>query len=221
MEWDAGARGDKTDYHFLLSAVAPRPIAWVTTKDPATGVVNAAPFSWFQAICGRPPMVMVSVGARPDGTDKDTLRNLRAAKECVVNIATAGAAEAVVASSASYPPERSETEELGLRLLDSVVVDVPRLADSPVHLECRLVETHHYGGNRGARDAGGGRDDGSSDGGSTVAVLEVVHFGADDDLLDERGNVIPTKAAFLARLGGRDYTAVRDVFQMERPKPPA
>jgi flavin reductase (DIM6/NTAB) family NADH-FMN oxidoreductase RutF len=218
VEWKAGERGGSADYHFLLSAVAPRPIAWVTTQDPATGVVNAAPFSWFQTICAEPPMLMVAIADRADGSEKDTLRNLRAGGECVVNVATADAAEKIVASSASYAPGESETAALGLRVVAAVAVAPPRLADSPVHMECRLVETHRYGGTggtAGARGSGGARG-----GGATVAVLEVIHFGADDDVLDARGNVAAGKVHFLARLGGRDYAAIRDVFQLQRPKAP-
>src|SRR5437867_2181665 len=88
VEADPKTRDRRANYQFLTSAVAPRPIAWITTLDPATGVVNAAPFSWFNAVCAEPPLVSVAIFERAPGVPKDTLRNLRATGDFVVNIAT-------------------------------------------------------------------------------------------------------------------------------------
>lgn len=232
-DWDA-----KTTYHFMVSAVAPRPIAWVTTVDPASGVVNAAPFSWFQSVCADPPMVMLAIGHKEvadqtaaktedktgtaddletaDGTTagnagqeaaivpKDTLRNIEATGQFVVNVATADAAETLVQTSAPYPADVSEADATGLALVPSLRVAPPRIATSPVHLECRLVETKRLGGA----------------GGTTLVLGEVIHFGADDGVLDARGNVDAEKVPFLARLGGRDYTEVRRLRQIARPRLP-
>ena len=111
MEWDAAAAGLKRNYAFLTSAVAPRPIAWVTTCDKA-GRTNAAPFSWYNAVCGDPPMVMLAIRNHDYGGPKDTLRNIRSEREFVVNIATRTAEELVVQSSAEYPPEQDIWERV-------------------------------------------------------------------------------------------------------------
>lgn len=204
MEWDPADRSAGANYFFLTSTVAPRPIAWVTTKDPQTGVVNAAPFSWFQTACADPPLVMIAFGDRKDGSPKDTLRNIQASGEFVVNAATRATLDAMVATSGDVPSDVSEPDLLGLDLTPSHAVAAPRLAASPVHLECRLVESHRYGAN--------------GDAPTTVVVGRVVHCAADDDVLDERGNVDPRKVTWVARLGGAWYTAATDLFEHRRPK---
>lgn len=202
MEWDPAARAPKENYFFLTSAVAPRPIAWVTSLDPATGVVNAAPFSWFQAVCSDPMLLMLSVGDRRDGTPKDTARNALAGGEFVVNVVTAPLAEAMVATSGDYPPDRSEVEALGLRTVPSVQVRPPRLADSPVHFECRLVESRRYG--RGTAAV-------------TWLLGQVVHVHADDAVLDARGNV-QAGTPLVGRAGGQDYVVADHPRRIERPR---
>src|SRR5688500_17512328 len=179
----------------------PRPIAWVTALDPDTGVLNAAPFSWFQAVCSDPPMVMLAIQRRADGSPKDTVRNIRALGEFVVNVSPRSMAEAMVKSSGEYPPEVSEVEALGLRTAPSRVVKPPRLADSPVHLECRLRQEIPLG-NRG---------------GTSLILGEAVHLAADDAVLDARGNVDPSKLVLVARLGGQEYVDTERFFTMRRP----
>ena len=194
-DWSAGRT-----YHFLCSAVAPRPIAWVTSVDGA-GRVNAAPFSWFQALCADPPMVMVSVVDRAPGVLKDTARNVQETGEFVVNIATGDQLEALVATSADLAPGEDELAAVGLERDPSAAVAPPRIRGCAAHLECRLVEAHRYG-----RDKA-----------TTVLVGEVVHFAARDDLLDERGMLDPVQAGLSARLGGDDYLRTLATFQVARP----
>ncbi len=203
MEADPATRDTRANYHFLTSAVAPRPVAWVTTKDPATGVVNAAPFSWFQAVCADPPMVMLAIIDRAPGHPKDTARNIRASGEFVVNISTRSMLDPMVQSSGDYPPEISEVREIGLRTTPSRKVAPPRLADSPVHLECRLDRIVELG--RGQR--------------VNLVLGEVVHFAADDAVLDARGNVDPSKVTFVARMGGQEYVDTAAFFTKPRPPP--
>lgn len=200
MEADLSGRSAKANYHFLTSAVCPRPIAWVTTV--GDGVVNAAPFSWFQAVCADPPLLMLSLSDRVDGTPKDSLRNILESREFVVNVAVREAADQVVACSGEYPPEVSETDVLGLATAPSKTVAPPRLADAPVHMECVLEATHRYGAASPV----------------TLVIGRVVHVHAQDGVLDARGNVDPTKVRFLARLGGPHYTSVDHVFDVPRPK---
>lgn len=208
MEADAKDWDDKTTYHWLVSAVAPRPVAWVTTMDAETGTVNLAPFSWFQTVCAAPPTIVIAFGDKvapgEDGARtvaKDTLRNIEATGQFVVNVATVEAADAVVQSSADYPPDVSEVDAVGLATTPSRRVAPPRLAQAPAHMECRLVETKRIGGQ----------------GGSTLVIGEVVHFAARDEVLDARGNLDPEKVMFLARMGGRHYTGTQPFFSMDRP----
>jgi flavin reductase (DIM6/NTAB) family NADH-FMN oxidoreductase RutF len=203
VEWDPAERTGSATYRFLTSAVAPRPIAWVTTVSPA-GVVNAAPFSWFNAVCPDPPMVMLAIGSRPDGSPKDTVRNLRETGEFVVNIVPAPLAQVMVQSSAEYPPEVSEVRELGLRTAPSHTVRPPRLADSPVHLECRLHSVTVLGK----------RDD------HTLVLGQVVRMAADDGVLDANGNVDPAKVVLVGRMGGANYVDTSRPFSIPWPGRP-
>src|SRR3954452_12089031 len=124
-------------YRTLVEVVTPRPIAWVTSVDPE-GRVNLAPFSFFNAFGANPPVVVFSPTARRDGTKKDTLRNVEATGEFVVNAAVEPLAEQVNLSSKEIPSDESELTLTGLTGVASVKVKPPRVAESPVHMECRL-----------------------------------------------------------------------------------
>ena len=201
VEADPAQRAHAANYHFLTSAVMPRPVAWVTTLDPATGVVNAAPFSWFNAVCAEPPMLMLAIQRRKDGTPKDTLRNLRAGRECVVNVAPKALVHEMVQSSGDYPPDVSEVEALGLATAPSRRVRPPRLAASPVHFECRLEREVPLGPVQA----------------TSLVLLEVVHYAAQDGVLDARGNVDPDRLTLVARMGGSEYADTARHFTVKRP----
>lgn len=201
MEADPATREPRVNYHFLTSAVMPRPIAWVTTVDPASGLVNAAPFSWFNAVCADPPMVSLAVSRRSDGSLKDTVRNIRDSGEFVVNVAPKSLLREMVQSSNDYAPDVSEVEALGLATAPSRRVRPPRLAASPVHLECRLDREILLGGS----------------GGTSLLLGQVVHVAADDAVLDARGNVDPAKLVLLARMGGSEYADTAAHFTFRRP----
>ena len=134
-------------YKILTSFVLPRPIAWVTTVGP-TGVVNAAPFSFFNVFCEAPPLCMFSVNARPDGGVKDTLANIRRNGEFVVNIPDEPLARAMHESSGDFPPEIGEPDFLGLKLASSSKIATPRLADTPWAMECRTWKEIDVDGKR-------------------------------------------------------------------------
>ncbi len=201
MEADPAARDARMNYHFLTSAIVPRPIAWVTTLDPATGVVNAAPFSWFNAVCADPPMVSLAILRRSGGALKDTLRNIRASGEFVVNVAPKALLHEVVRSSGDYPPEVSEVEALGLQTVASRKVRPPRLAASPVHFECRLAQEIPLGTAHNV----------------SLVLGEVVHLAADDGVLDARGNVDPARLVLAARMGGSEYVDTHAFYSVKRP----
>ena len=134
-------------YKLIVGAVQPRPIAWVSTQSP-TGVRNLAPFSFFNVVSTDPLMVMISIGAgeRPDESDKDTLKNVRAMGEFVVNVVSEPLLMSMVATSEPVPAEVDEFELTGLEAADSVTVRPPRVADAQLALECVLEEIRAYGG---------------------------------------------------------------------------
>jgi len=141
ITFEAEGLGPREAYRLLAGAVTPRPIAWVSTLGPG-GIVNLAPFSSYTFLAYDPPLVGVSVGP---GTSvlKDTLSHARAAGEFVVNAVTAELVQLVAESSRRYPPGISEAQDLGIELSPCRRVSVPRVAPSPLSLEClvhRIVE---------------------------------------------------------------------------------
>jgi flavin reductase (DIM6/NTAB) family NADH-FMN oxidoreductase RutF len=136
MEYAPDKLSPRECYKVLTSFVLPRPIAWVTSVG-ANGVVNAAPFSFFNVFCESPPLCMFAVNRRPDGRTKDTLSNIQRTKEFVVNIADEPLARAMHETSGDFPPDIGEPNYLGLKLAPSSKVATPRLADTPWAMECR------------------------------------------------------------------------------------
>src|SRR5499425_1035403 len=118
MEYASADLSPRERYKVLASFVLPRPIAWVTSIGP-TGVVNAAPYSFFNAFCEDPPLCMFAVNRRPDGREKDTLVNIQRTGEFVVNIVDERLARAMHESSGDFPPEIGEPSYLGLKLAPS------------------------------------------------------------------------------------------------------
>ncbi|MBR0966187.1 flavin reductase family protein [Bradyrhizobium diazoefficiens] len=137
MDYAASDLTPRERYKVLTSFILPRPIAWVTTVGPS-GVVNAAPFSFFNAFCEDPPLCMFAANRKPNGQDKDTFLNIQRTGEFVVNIADEPLAKAMHESSGDFPPEVGEPDYLGLKLAASKTVAVPRLADTPWAMECKL-----------------------------------------------------------------------------------
>jgi flavin reductase (DIM6/NTAB) family NADH-FMN oxidoreductase RutF len=188
-------------YRAIVGVVTPRPIAWVTTVDSA-GRVNLAPFSFFNAFGANPPVVVFSPTLRRDGTRKDTLRNLDAVGEFVVNAAVERLAAKVNATSKELVPGQSEAEFAGLTLEPSAKVRPPRVAESPVHLECRVHQIMSIG-------------DGPIAANLVIGEVLLIHIA--DSVLDDHGTVDPRKLRTIARLGGDYYCRSTDLFEMERP----
>ena len=147
MELDLEGKHAQRAYQILASLVTPRPIAWVTTLGP-DGVVNAAPFSFFNVLGANPPILGFCPGDRDDGTPKDTARNIRLSHEFVVNLVDEKTAEAMNRTAASLPYGVSEIQSAGLTTAPSSVVKPPRIAESPASLECVEWGTLQIGGNR-------------------------------------------------------------------------
>ena len=175
-------------YALMVGIVVPRPVAWITTVN-GTGMVNAAPFSCYTFVCNRPPMLAVSVGPRGEVL-KDTAANIAANQEFVVNVATEETLAAMHASSAEYPSHESEVAALGLATLPSRSVAPPRLACSPVAMECRLERRLDLGETR-----------------SGLLIAEILIFHVHEALL-EGNRVSVERFRPVARLGGPNYATL-------------
>lgn len=183
--------------------VSPRPIAWVSTLS-TEGVANLAPYSFFNAVADRPPMVMISSSPQPSNVDKDTLENILNTGEFVVHIVPHALRDAMNATSGGYARNDDEFKRAGLEKAPSALVSPPRIADAPIALECR----HHI--DLGLPGQGGMR-------GSHVVFGEVVGIHIADDMLVD-GMLDVTRYKPLARLGYMDYSTVEEVFSLDRPK---
>jgi flavin reductase (DIM6/NTAB) family NADH-FMN oxidoreductase RutF len=196
------ARADALSvYQTLIGVVSPRPIAWVTTVD-RQGRVNLAPFSFFNTFGGNPPVVVFAPNRKRDGSKKDTLLNVEATGEFVLNAATARLAEQVNLSSKELPPGESEVELTGLSVVPSERVRPPRLRESPVHLECVLRQVITIGHGPSC---------------ANMVLGEIVLMHVADEVLDGQGRIDPRKLRPVARLGGDYYCSTGDLFEMKRP----
>jgi flavin reductase (DIM6/NTAB) family NADH-FMN oxidoreductase RutF len=198
MIFDPANRSPRENYGLLISALVPRPIAFVSTLG-ANGVANCAPFSFFMGVSSHPPTIAVSVGSRRF-RKKDTARNvLDHTGDFVVNIVTEEIADKMVVASGDWAEDVSEFDEAGLTPAPSDVVKAPRIAESPINMECQLV--HHL-------ELGAGPNH--------LLIGEVVRIHVRDDLLVD-GIVDIERLRPVGRLGGAQYCRVRDVFEMDRP----
>jgi flavin reductase (DIM6/NTAB) family NADH-FMN oxidoreductase RutF len=188
-------------YQLLVGLITPRPIAWVSTVSPE-GVVNLAPFSFFNVFGANPPVVVISPTLKRDGTKKDTLLNLEANGEMVINAATEAHAEAINRTSRPLPHEESELELIDLPTVASQVVRPPRLADVPFSLECRVRQIVPVG--NGPISA-------------NLVIAEVVMIHLDEMILGTDGAVDPRQLKTIARLGSDYWCRTSDLFELERP----
>ena len=131
-------------YHLMLLAINPRPIAWVSTVGE-DGVNNLAPFSFFQVVSAKPPVVCFSPASKRDGQKKDTLRNIESCRDFVINTVNEDLAKAMNQTSAEYPPDVDEFKEVGLTPVTSDLVKSPRVGEAPVNLECKLIQILQFG----------------------------------------------------------------------------
>ncbi len=189
-------------YKILIGSVLPRPIGWISTVD-AEGRPNLAPFSFFNAVCSNPPHVLFCPSIRAtDRTTKDTLNNVRATGEFVVNIVTEALAEAMNVTATEFPSEVNEFEVAGVRQMPSVAVSPPRVAESPIHFECRVAHI---------------LDLGHEPGGGSVVVGRVVHLHVSDEVLFDGDKIDLQALKPVGRLAGAAYCRVTDVFEIQRP----
>lgn len=190
-------------YRMLTSLVLPRPIAWVSTMSDE-GALNLAPFSFFNVVCAKPPtLVFCPMLSGRTGQPKDTLNNLREVPEFVVHVASRDLAERMNLCSGEYAPEVNEFEVAGLTPVPSRRVRVPRVAEAHALMECRLRDIITVGEGPGS---------------GSLVLGEVVLFEVEDSMLVE-GEVHLDGLAPIGRLGGADYSTVRERFALRRPEP--
>jgi len=198
MEFDFSKLAPHDRYKLLISVVVPRPIAFLTTIS-AAGEINAAPFSFFNAMGGNPPVVAISIGELEEGTLKDSARNIEETREFVVNLVDTSLAKQMNICAADFPARMNEMPSAGLTAVPSVVVKPPRIAESPVNMECRLHTIVPIGSNR-------------------IHIGEVVHLRIRDEMIDmEKLHVHTQKLDLIGRMhGGGWYARTTDLFEMPR-----
>ena len=183
--------------------VAPRPIAWVSSVD-IEGVANLAPFSYFNACADRPPTIMFAPNnPRPNGENKDTLRNIEQTNEFVVNLAGFDLREAMNRTSAHVDSSVDEFELAGLTPVPSVHVKAPRVAEAPVSLECRFLTRLRLPSDHPRVE-------------NNLVIGTVVGTHIADGIISD-GMIDMAAYRPVARLGYMDYTSVESVFEMLRP----
>ena len=206
MTLDPKDHGPREMHKLIIGCVVPRPIAWVSTID-TLGATNLAPFSFFNGVASNPPTISVSFSYNPNREDhrKDTLRNILATAEFVVNTVGEPHEEKMHASSGDYPLGSSEIDALGLTTVPSKTVAPPRLAESSVAFECALDRTVEVGTGPG----------------SAVLVLgRVLSIEVEAALIDEGLHVDVGALKPIGRLAGNGYCYVRELFELgPRPRP--
>jgi flavin reductase (DIM6/NTAB) family NADH-FMN oxidoreductase RutF len=196
LQFDFEKMSPPERYKLLLATVLPRPIAWVTTRDSA-GAVNAAPFSFFNVFGSDPATVGVGIGSKGPAEPKDTRANIRATEHFVVNLVPFALAQEMRVTSIAFPKGVEEPKEAGLSLRPSDRVDVPRIAQAPVAMECTFMQEIALGSF-----------------GLVLGRILMVHV-ADDAVIDaSRQYVDAEKLDLIGRMEGAWYTRTRERFEM-------
>lgn len=197
---DPNIKSERENYKFLTGSIIPRPIAFVTTL--SAGVLNAAPFSYFNIVSSNPPMISLSV-QRSEGKQKDTARNIIKQKEFVVHIVDEQNVHEVNQTAASLPPEQSEVALTELTEVDSAKISVPGVKQAKIRMECTLEHVLELGD----KDSPG----------SDLIIGRVVQYHIDRTIYDE-GRIDPRGLAAVSRLAGAHYAKIGETFEIKRPK---
>jgi flavin reductase (DIM6/NTAB) family NADH-FMN oxidoreductase RutF len=198
--FDLGAMSKADGYKLLAGVILPRPIAWVVSRD-AAGDVNTAPFSFFNILSSDPPLLAIGFSAAPDREGKDSLTNIRATGEFVVNLVPEELAEAMNVTATNAPRGMDETRLAGLELAPCERVSVPRIAGSPVALECKIWQVIETGGT------------------STIVLARIVYAHVRETAFEDLSklHIDPSQMRLIGRMhGGGGYCTTRDVFTIER-----
>lgn len=195
-------QSERENYKLLTGSIIPRPVAFVTTLSK-NGVLNAAPYSYFNIVTSNPPMISISV-QRKDGQMKDTARNANERGEFVVHISDETYIEEINKTAANLPENQSEIALTNLTLADSVQIEVPGIAESRIRMECVLEHSISLGGEMNVP-------------GCDLLIGRVVHFHVDDELYYE-GKIRMKDLRPVSRLAGNDYSKLGEFFSLQRPE---
>ncbi len=198
---DPADLSDKDSYKLLIGSIIPRPIAFVTTLSKS-GVLNAAPYSYFNIVTANPPMISISAQRR-NGERKDTARNAIEIGQFVVHISDESNIAKINDTAASVPSDRSEVELAGLTPVPSSKIVVPGVAEAKIRLECVLEQAIPLGGSAMARAC-------------DLLIGKVVYFHLDESVYKD-GYVDPAQLKAVSRLAGSSYAKLGDLFSIERP----
>ena len=189
-------------YKLMTGCIVPRPIALVSSVS-ADGILNLAPFSFFAGVSGDPPVICFCPMVRgSDGEKKDTLRNIEATGEFVVNVVSEEIVTHMNISSGEYPPDVDEFALSALTPVPSDLVKPPRVGESRVSMECKLRQIVAVSDNPL---------------GASIVLGEILRFHIQDGLFDNF-KIDPDRLHAVGRMGGPTYTRTRDRFDLERPK---
>lgn len=197
---DPKQNSERDNYKLLIGTIIPRPIAFVTTQSE-NGIVNGAPFSYFNIVSSNPPMVSLAI-QRADGRVKDTARNIYDNHQFVVHIVDDENVSKINETAASLPALESEIELANLTLVPSEKVSVPGVKEAKVRMECRIVQAIPLGG---------------EEPGSDLFIGEVVRFHVDEAIYED-GWIDPRGLKAVSRLAGTNYATIGEIFSLERPK---
>ncbi|MET0759418.1 MAG: flavin reductase family protein [Flavobacterium sp.] len=200
MQFDPQEIDQKSIYKLLTGAVIPRPIGWISSISE-DGILNLAPFSFFNAVGDDPPHVMFST-VRTNDSNKDTLNNVLATKQFVVNMVTEELVEKMNITSQPIPSDESEFDLAGLTPIASIKVKPPRVKESPITMECELV--HHY------------TLENHKFGGATIIIGKVVMLHVDESVLLEDFKINLETYKPVARLAGSNYSKLGEIFSIKR-----
>ncbi len=191
-------------HHYLLGSIGPRPICFASTIDE-NGVPNIAPFSFFNVFSANPPIAIFSPArSGRTNTTKDTYNNVKCIPEVVINVVNYDIIHQTSLASSPYPSETSEFEKTGLTPIPSDLVKPARIKESPIHLECKVLEVKELGAEGGA---------------GNLVICEIIKLHISEDVLDENQMVDQEKIDLVARMGGNWYcrTDNNSMFQIEKP----
>ena len=200
MEFNPDDLETKAIYKLLTGTIIPRPIAWVSTVDD-NGINNLAPFSYFNMVGDDPPHIIFST-RRDDNSNKDTLNNILANNQFVVNMVTESLTEQMNATAQSVPSDIDEFDLVGVTPVPSVSVKPMRVKESPIHLECELV--HHY------------FLENHKQGGACIVIGRIVHMHFEDNVLLEDYKINMETYKPISRLAGSNYSKIGEIFSVKR-----
>lgn len=199
MRFDLDELTPRDRYKLMTASITPRPIAWITTRSQA-GIDNAAPYSFFNMVAADPPLVVLGLMRKPDGSYKDSAANILETGEFVVNLVRREDAQAMNLTCVDAPPEVNELELAGLTMLDCNFVRPCRIGSAPVSMECRLYQAIEPGP------------------ASTVVLGKVVALHVADGLVNDALHLDTPAMNLIARMHGAGwYTGCSDLFQLDRP----